>query len=465
MSKPNILVILSDQLRRQALGCHGDPNAVTPNIDALAQGGVRFTNSCSTSPICVPYRFTLMTGQYAHTRQVPGINWRMSPAERTLADEFNEAGYHTAYVGKWHLYGGSGPALMRKPVPRQYQGRWQKWLGFEFRNSFFDTSYFEDDDPTPIPIDGYQTDGLFDAAINHLKTRVDAPEPFCCVLSVEAPHPPFEAPKELEEKWLARDLTLPPNFMVPAENGYNLGERGPESYDNHVRIRKIYNAMVENLDQNVGRIMEFLHNSGLDKNTIVLFIADHGEMNGAHALDNKQYPYEESAGVPLIVHGPGCGIPAGEIRTAPTCTEDMFPTLLGMAGVTARDPMPGHDLTQLIKDGTSAPDRPGVMLEFVLEMRSGQPFFNSPYRSFRSERYKYSVVGGNEGMQPWHFFDLEADPYELNNLLDDAASESLIAQHHGWLRDRMTETGDHGWLAEAWGFEALNAWINCDLRA
>ena len=103
--KPNLLVILSDQLRRHALGCYGDPDARSPHIDKLSNDGVRFSNACSTYPICVPFRFTMMTGEYAHTRWVPGIEYRMSPRERTLADEFNEANYETIYVGKLHLDG------------------------------------------------------------------------------------------------------------------------------------------------------------------------------------------------------------------------------------------------------------------------------------------------------------------------------------------------------------------------
>ena len=108
MSRPNIILIISDQLRRQALGCYGDPNVSTPNIDALAAAGARFDAASSTYPVCVPFRFTLMTGEYAHTRFIPSIEWRMSPAERTLADEFNDAGYATALFGKWHLYGNFG---------------------------------------------------------------------------------------------------------------------------------------------------------------------------------------------------------------------------------------------------------------------------------------------------------------------------------------------------------------------
>jgi len=118
-----------------------DANAATPNIDALATSGVRFANACSTYPICVPFRFTLMTGQYAHARQVPGIDWRMAPRERTLADEFNDAGYETIYVGKWHLNGGHGSDSGLVPVRREFQGRWNKWFGFELRNRHFETCY------------------------------------------------------------------------------------------------------------------------------------------------------------------------------------------------------------------------------------------------------------------------------------------------------------------------------------
>ena len=147
-SRPNILIVLSDQLRRHALSSYGDPNILTPHLDALADRGVRFENACSTCPICVPFRFTLMTGLFAHDRKVPGIEYRMSPQERTLADDFNEAGYETIYVGKWHLDGGHGRMgsarqVGRTQIKKRYRGRWQKWFGFELRNGPFDTFYFE----------------------------------------------------------------------------------------------------------------------------------------------------------------------------------------------------------------------------------------------------------------------------------------------------------------------------------
>lgn len=250
--KPNVLIVLSDQLRRSALGCYGLKDARTPNIDALAARGVRFENACSTYPICVPFRFTLMTGVPAHSRLIPGIEWRMSPNERTLADEFNDAGYETIYVGKWHLDGGHGrmgSALQTNltPVRREYRGRWEKWFGFELSNDFYNTWYFEDDDPVPRRIDTYQTDGLFDIGMEYLKSSRDDSRPFCMVLSVEPPHGPFVAPTELEKAWLDRDIEVPENFAVPDERR-----------DGALRGRRIYHAMVENLDANIGRLRSFL---------------------------------------------------------------------------------------------------------------------------------------------------------------------------------------------------------------
>jgi arylsulfatase A-like enzyme len=451
MSRPNIIVVLADQLRRRALGCYGDPDAVTPHIDALARDGVRLDNACSTYPICVPFRFTFMTGHYAHTRLVPGIEWRMSPAERTLADEFNDAGYETVYVGKWHLDGGHGRMgsavqTNRTPVPRAHQGRWQKWFGFELRNGPFDTCYFEDDDPTPVPIQGYQTDGLFDLAMDHLKQGRDQARPFCTVLSVEPPHPPYEAPPELEEVWRQRDIQLPDNF-APRDEAHR---------KKLIEERQIYYAMVENLDANVGRLRTFLAAEGLAENTVVVFLADHGELNGAHGLSGKQWPYEESVGIPLIVCDPRQPQRAGSVVEEPAATEDLFPTLLGLAGLAPGQSLPGTDLAPLISGTQESAQRPGVMLEFVAELRPGVAFYEAVWRGFRSRRYKYTVKGDKFGAEPWQFFDLDEDPGEKCNLVQDPVYRDEVTHHHTWLMQRMQETADPLPLKPAWGLGGWN---------
>jgi len=468
-NRPNILVILSDQLRRDALGIYGDPNVATPNIDRLAREGVRFTNACSTYPVCVPFRFTLMTGEYAHSRFVPEIEWRMSPAERTLADEFNDAGYETIYTGKWHLYGGhawlpghSSFKANRTPVPREHQGRWQKWFGFELANRPFDTCYFIDDDPTPHHIDGYQTDGLFDLTMDHIRDRNDD-RPFCAVLSVEPPHPPLEAPEEFEARWRERDIELPPNFLVPDERpapGRCLDPQDPEARKVALDHRRMYYALIENLDMNVGRLLDFVDKSGLRDNTIIMLVADHGEADGAHCRIpwNKQDPYEESVGIPLIIRDPRVPQHAGDAIPDATCTEDLFPTLLGLAGLEPRDPKPGANLTPLIHGEIERLPREGVLLENVHDLRNNLMYHEVYWRAFRTRRTKYTVLGGAEGGQPWQFFDLENDPYEMHNLIDDPASAEEVRRHHQLLRERLVETGDHYVLAPAFGIDGLNLW-------
>ncbi len=456
-SRPNLLVIFCDQLRRDAIGAFGDPNIETPHLDRMVREGVSFSNACSTYPICVPFRFTLMTGEYAHSRFVPGIEWRMSPAERTLADEFNDAGYESIYLGKWHLYGGH--ALLpghstRKanltPVPRVHQGRWEKWLGFELRNGHFDTCYYEDDDPTPRLLETYQTDGLFDLAMDYIENRPDANRPFSCIISVEPPHFPYEAPAALEAKWKDRDIEVPPSFCA----------RDQKEYDRFLALRRIYYAMVENLDWNVGRLRTWLGEKGLDRDTIVVFFSDHGEMGGCHGLPTslKQYPYEESIGIPLIVQDPGHPERAGTRISIPTCTEDFFPTLLGLCGLSPQNPLPGTNLAPLVRGSCDRLERPGVLLEYVAETRANSSFHVETWRGFRSERYKYTVLGDVNGGEPWQFFDLQADPYELNNLVREPAWRAEIAQHHFWMRERMVATQDSYILKPAWGHAGLNLW-------
>jgi arylsulfatase A-like enzyme len=473
ISRPNILVILSDELQRGALGCYGDRNVSTPCIDGLAQDGVRFANSCSTYPICVPFRFTMMTGECAHSRMIPGIEWRMSPAERTLADEFNEAGYETLYVGKWHLYGDhtvewceSNTKSAFTPVPRRHQGRWQKWLGFELRNAPFDTYYFEDDDPTPRKVEGYQTDGLFDLTMGYLRDDWDRSKPFCCVLSVEPPHFPLEAPEEYEARWRDKTLELPPGWgqkvddsLIPHGNDFD-----PETLHGQMDLLRTYYAMIENLDTNVGRLRQFLKDERLEENTIIVFVSDHGDNCGAHGLytRSKNWAYETASGIPLIIYDPTAKN-IGSVAIDPTNTEDLFPTLLGLAGFLPANDLPGTDLTGLIRGDADHLDRAGVMLEYDHDHMPGWAWFEQSYRGFRSSRFKYTVAGPPVGAVPWQFFDLERDPHEMHNVIAEAEYQDEIARHHKLLRDEMVRTEDHLPLLPAYGCLGLNLWRKEDI--
>lgn len=454
--RPNLLIVLTDQLRRHALSCYGDNNIETPHIDKMAEEGVRFSQSCCTYPICVPSRFTFMTGEYAHSRMVPGISWRMSPAERTLADEYNEAGYDTIYIGKWHLYGHHHQFetmdwnqiqehSRMTAIPKTHQGRWKKWLGFEYNNAPFDSVYFEDDDPTPQKIDGFQTDGLFDLAFEQLSQRKDQERPFCMVLSVEPPHFPLGAPEALVEKWRDKVLELAPNVcregsIAPMEYKHNCEL---EQVQNDLRL---YYAMVENLDQNMGRLEQMLSSLGLLENTNVLLTSDHGEMAGSQNfnLGAKFWPFEESVGIPLIVRGPS--VPKGEVISHPTNMEDLFPTFLALSGLPSRPDLQGQNLLEWMENVDQTPTRHGVLLEYVCDHFG--VFHGRQWRAFRSKDHVYTVIGNDyEGGKPWQFYDLREDPHQLNNLIESEQHRDAIQQHHEWLSQALVETQDHYHLA------------------
>lgn len=458
--QPNLILVIADQLRRSALACYGDPNVRTPNIDALAASGSRFDAASSSYPVCVPFRFSLMTGEHAHTRAIPAIEWRMSPAERTLADEFNEAGVDTALFGKWHLYGGFGHLpghtvvkTSRTHVPRPFQGRWQRFAGFDICNDPFDTYYFNEEDPTPHKIEGYQTDGLFDLAIDWLSEPARRDGPFASVISVEPPHPLFTAPEPYLERWRDREITVRENVDLDREYR-NRGPHGKSLLDD----LRVYYAMIENLDDNVGRLVRELESLGLADDTIICLTADHGELLGSHGLLAKQRPWEESVGIPLIISGPPVAGGGGRVIAEPACTEDLFPTLLGLTGLTPRDPKPGLDLSGLVRGEAEALDREGVLLEFVAELRPDAPFFDETWRGIRTRRYKYTVLGDAHGGRPWQFFDLELDPYEMNNLVDDPLCVDDVRHHHELLRQRLADSFDHYVLAPAHGCAGLNEW-------
>ena len=170
------------------------------------------------------------------------------------------------------------------------------------------------------------------------------------------------------------------------------------------------------------------------------FVSDHGQMDGAHAERStiKAHPYEESIGIPLIVRDPRYRHRRGLVVSSPVATEDLFPTLAGLAGVAPPVGLPGADASPLVRGEIDHLPRDGVLLEFVHDLRPAFPYHGVYWRGFRSDRYKYTVLGDAEtGGTPWQFYDLQDDPYEMHNRVDDPASRGLVVQHHRWMRERM----------------------------
>lgn len=478
MTRPNILVVMPDQMRRQACSFMGDANVATPVLDRLAAEGVVFDAMCSTFPACVPFRFSFITGAFAHTRAVPALGYRLSPAERTIGEAIADLGYATAYIGKWHLYtqygitGGRTLAQAnRTPIPPAWRKGFHHWRGFELRNDFFDTWYFRDDDTTPVRLEGYQTDALVDLTLDYLAGRRGRVEPFFLILSVEAPHPPFVAPEADLRRVVERGpLQLAPNvdidaihFFPPewrdASNAAGAVADGGDLGRAFAANMQAYYAMIENLDANLGRLLEGLVAAGLADDTIVVFLSDHGELGGAHGLLGKAEPFEESIGVPLVAWSANPRlVPGGRRVAAPVGTEDLFPTLVGLAGGVPAPAGPALDLAPVIRGEQDGIDRDGVLLEFVAEVRPARAYFDATWRGVRTRRHKYTVLGDATGAEPWQLFDLERDPFEQANLVADPAHRATAADLHARLASLLRLSADDYALKPAFGA------CGCNLR-
>ncbi|MBW3625759.1 MAG: sulfatase, partial [Armatimonadetes bacterium] len=298
--RPNVIWIFGDQHRAQALGCNGDPNLHTPNIDRLAAEGVNFTAAVAGTPLCCPCRGSLLTGRYPH-HAVPGHEYPLPDGMPTLAQPFKEAGYRTAYFGKWHLDGfkeRQHRAAMHI-VPPERRGGFETWVGYENNNSQFDCWVHggEGESAFHERLPGYETDALTDLFIAYIKERGEEAargegRPFFAALSVQPPHDPYVVPAE----WMARHT--PPGVIL-RPNVPNIERVVGQAR----RELAGYYAMIENLDWNLGRIRAALDAAGLGFNTHIVFFSDHGDMHGSQGQFRKTAPWEEAIRVPFIIGG------------------------------------------------------------------------------------------------------------------------------------------------------------------
>lgn len=420
--RPNILWIFSDQHRGQALGCAGDTNVRTPHLDRLAADGVRFSNAYSTTPICAPFRASLYTGQRITTHGVNSLFVPLLPTHRVLPQELRAAGYVTAHYGKWHLSGGDCPSHFVSPY---FRPGWDDWLGWENSNRPWATEYSTGNLPTPIRcLDGYQTDAMVDLSIEWLGRRA-GDTPWFHVLSIEPPHPPYTAPERNLARVRDRDIRLRPNVPPNAPN-----------VDSRTDTLRTYYAQIENLDENVGRLLEALEETGQADDTIVCYFSDHGDFMGSHGRGDKTRPELESSLIPLIIRYPR-RVPAGMNTDALICGLDIMPTTLGLAGVRVPDYVEGIDMGPVAR-GEIADLRDSVLLQY------DRSFFGTPrpwetFRSYVTKRWMYSRFLVQDQS---HLYDLGSDPYQLNNLIDDPRWSATVAELDRLLNAELERISD-----------------------
>ena len=432
MRKPNVLVFFTDQQRWDTTGVHGNPMDLTPNFDRMARRGTHFVNTCTCQPVCGPARAVLQTGLHATNIGV----WRNGiglPAEKkTLAYHFREAGYHTGYIGKWHLYGGEHSGVQpygvhsNDPVPREYQGGYDFWRGsnlLEFASDAYDLRLF-DEEGVAHKYPGYRVDAQTDVAIRYIDDHKE--EPFFLYLSYIEPHhqnhvDAYPAPTGYEERY--RDLWVPPDLRA-------LGGSSAQHLPG-------YYGMVKRLDEALGRIEDALRSLDLLENTVILFVSDHGNHFKTRNGEYKRSGHEASIRVPCMATGPG--FEGGGAVSNIVSLVDIPPTLLDAAGIAIPDEMEGRSAvpaTVSESTGAGAPWRDDVFVQ-ISESCVG--------RAVRTKRWKYVVIaeglnGGSVDAADTYteafLYDLKSDPYELRNLIGlnaykpvaDRMKERLLAR-------------------------------------
>jgi len=404
---------MPDQMRAQALGCMGNTDAATPNIDHLSREGVFFRNTLANSPVCCPARAVLMTGQYCHRNGMAANDLRLREKYPTLAKVLRAQGYRTGFIGKWHLDGGPRMPGYVPPGPRRHG--FEFWAANECSHSHFDTQYFRDS-PDPIPIRRFEAEAWTDLALEFLRDAKTDPRPFFLCVFPGPPHDPYGAPPEYMRRYDPDKIALRPNWKA----GPNVPGR---------KEIAAYMAAVTAVDDQVGRLLGGLDETGLTEDTIVLFTSDHGDMLGSQGLRLKRKPWEESIHVPGILRYPKRLKPreSGALFSH----IDMAPTLLRLCGVDVPREFQGTDIF-----GRGKPPDSAYFQIFGPYEGDGTP---AGWRGIRTAHYMYATFRD----KPWVLYDLERDPYEMNNLVATSLREDLHRRLQGW----MARTGD------SWDFD------------
>ena len=344
-NSPNIIFIFADEWRAQATGYNGDPNCETPVLDRLADESITLTHAVSGCAVCCPYRASLMTGQYPLSHGVYINDVELNPDCRSMARVFSEHGYDTAYIGKWHLYGSPDGHYERRKavVPRQYQLGFDYWKGFECTHDYNDSTYFFNDDPTPRTWEGYDALAQSRDAAAYIQEHAPKENPFFMMLSWGPPHFPLHtAPEKYRKRYSDREIKLRPN--VPPE----LREKAKED------LRGYY-AHIAALDDCLDIVLDAVRRAGVEKDTILVFTSDHGDMRLSQGLETKLFPWDESIRVPFLLRWPQLHGQTGRELPVPIDAPDIMPTLLGLCRREVPETVEGRDWSPYLRS-ESQPD-------------------------------------------------------------------------------------------------------------
>lgn len=473
-ARPNIIFIMSDDHAAHAISAYGSRINKTPHLDRLAKEGMRFNNCFAVNSICAPSRATILTGKYSHINGVTVFN-EFDGGQWTVAKEMQKAGYHTAMIGKWHL----------KSDP----------TGFDYWNVLVGQGFYHN----PVFIDmgerkkitGYATDIITDMSIEFLKNR-PKDKPFFLMSHHKAPHRAWEPdekhaqmydgetipePDSFNDNYATRsdasreatmridrdltrnDLKLPPpagltgkelqDWKRGTDTEMEVIENGKTNKLSGVALKKWkyqryikdYLRCVASVDDNVGRLLDYLDQTGLATNTIVIYTSDQGFFLGDHNWYDKRFMYEESIRMPFLVRYPPA-IKPGSVNDAMILNVDFAPTFLDFAAQTMPAEVQGHSLKSLFSGRTPDNWRKSWYYRYYHYPGDHQV---QPHYGVRTERYK--LIYFNR-INEWELFDLQADPRELENIVNDPKSVKVVAELKSELTRLRKDLDDHDQLQD-----------------
>ena len=465
----NIIFIMSDDHAAQALSCYGSRINKTPNLDRLAKEGMLFRNCFCTNSICAPSRAVILTGKYSHLNGVVDNKARFDGSQQTFPKLLQEGGYETAMIGKWHL--------KSRPSGFDY---WDVLAGPWGQGLYIDPLFNRNGKNEVIK--GYVTDIITDKCLNWLKGRKND-RPFCLMYHHKAPHREWRPDEKHSKMYDGIEIPEPETFnddyrtrsdaareqemtiehhLTPGdlkvappvewsgtkEEWERIGVKGeywsgPENLAGQAlkkwkyqRYIKDYLRCIASVDDNVGRLLDYLDESGLSENTIVIYTSDQGFYLGEHGWFDKRFMYEESLRMPLLVRCPG-QIKAGSVNNDIVLNLDFAPTLLDFAGVSVPADMQGQSFRPLLRGRTPKDWRQSMYYHYY-----EYPGWHAVKRHYGVRTKRYKLIHFYYDIDAWELYDLEKDPNELSNIYDNPSYSEVVKRLKGELERLQKQYGD-----------------------
>lgn len=461
--RPNIIFIMSDDHASHAMSCYGSRINTTPNLDRIAEGGMRFDNCFCTNSICTPSRAAILAGTYNHVNNVTTLSTKMDNRLETFPKLLQENGYQTAVFGKWHL--GTGP----DHCPTGFDD----WAVLPGQGLYHNPEFIfaGPDGGTRRTVHGYVTDIVTDLSLDWLESR-DEESPFCLLCHHKAPHRSWEPDEKHAAMYLNEDIPEPDTLFDDYENRASAAAAAEmrvgvhmnatdlkctmnESLSEHEMRRwayqryiKDYLRVIASIDDNVGRILDWLDEHNLSENTIIVYTSDQGFFLGDHGWYDKRFMYEESLRMPFVVRYPR-EVAAGSVSADMVLNVDFPALFLDLADVTIPAEFQGRSFRSILGGESPADWRSSFYYRYWMHKAHHNVYAHYGVRTHEYKLiYYYNDALGQEGAvdetyEPeWELFDLRSDPQEMRNVYGDPGYAEVVRDLKRELHRLQDEVAD-----------------------